>query len=168
MILALVAAGAILSGAPATATTLSPDGLGRVKIGMTARQAERALGAKLNLTADEDPSGVCLRGSRADGVDPGIIYMALEGTIRRIDVELAMEPSVVTTEGIGRGATPGAVRSTYGARAKHDDSDGAGGDDQVVDSSGRHRGVKFAFEDGKLTWMMAGEYPALSFSEGCV
>jgi hypothetical protein len=150
------------------ADLLGPSGFGNVKVGMTIKQAERALGAKLNLTSDEDPSGRCLRGSRADGIDPGVVYMALNGSIQRIDVELASSPSVRTPEGIGLGATPKAVLQAYGGRAQHDHTDYAGDDDLVVNRPDRRGGVQFTFQDGKLAWMLTGNYPALSLSEGCL
>ncbi len=154
------------------ADILDLSGFGRVKFGMTTKQAERALGAKLKLTSDEDPSGHCLRGSRADGLDPGVTYMALKGVIQRIDVELALEPAVVTPEGIGHGATPIEVQSIYGVGAKRDvsdpNADPASNQDLVVDNPNHRSGILFAFDGGKLTWLIAGNYPALSFYEGCL
>jgi hypothetical protein len=79
--LALALAASIVSMSAGEAHVLSSTGLGNVKIGMTTQQAERVLGTKLKLTSDEDPSGQCLRGGRADGVDPGVAYMALKGVI---------------------------------------------------------------------------------------
>ena len=169
---ALVIAALIASAPPTQMQALSPAGFGRVKIGMTTRQAEQALGVKLNLTTDEDPSGQCLRGRRADGVDPGVVYMAVTGVIQRVDIELALEPAIRTPEGIGRDATPKQVKSIYGGRAKRDESDPnadpAANEDLVVDNADRKHGIQFKFEQGKLTWMIAGAYPALSFYEGCV
>jgi hypothetical protein len=154
------------------ADLLGPDGIGPVKIGMTVRQAERVLGAKLKLTSAEDPSGKCLRGSRADGVDSGIIYMALEGAIQRVDVKLALAPGVMTRAGIGAGVGPDTVKNVYGAQARRDESDPnqdpASNDDLVVDTPDHKRGIQFKFEGGKLTWMIAGAYPALSYYEGCL
>lgn len=154
------------------AHVLTAGGLGSVKVGMTVRQAERALGAKLHLTSYEDLSGQCLRGSRTDGVDPGQIYMALKGIIQRIDVQLAFAPTVKTPEGIGAGASPGLVKQTYGAQAQRDqtdpNADPDNNNDLVVDTPDHKRGIQFKFEHGKLTWMVAGNYPALSYYEGCL
>lgn len=161
----------LLCGVPLiahAADLVDATGFGPVKFGMTIRQAERALGTKLKLTADEDPSGTCVRGGRADGSEPGVAYMAIKGVIQRIDVELAQAQSVKTTEGVGAGSTPADVRRTYGARAEHDNTDYAGHDDIVVKTPSRKSGVRYEFEDGKLSWIIAGKYPALSFSEGCL
>ena len=162
---------ALLCGAPliAHATDLvDATGFGPVKFGMTIKQAERALGTTLKLTADEDPSGTCVRGGRADGIEPGVAYMAIKGVIQRIDVELAQAQSVKTAGGVGAGSTPSDVRKTFGARAEHDNTDYAGDDDIVVNAPGRKSGVRYGFEDGKLSWIIAGKYAALSFSEGCL
>ena len=150
------------------ADLVSPSGLGNVKFGMTTGQAERALGAKLDLSNAEDPSGHCLRGSRADGVDPGVIYMVIDGVVQRVDVELSNSPSVRTAEGIGDNATPATVRSIYGARLRANHSDFSGADDLEVQASNGKAGLKFVFEHGALRWILAGNYPALARPEGCL
>ncbi len=85
---------------------------------------------------------------------------------------MVRERTVVTPEGIGSGATAKQVRAIYGARAKRDESDPnadpATNEDLVVDEPNRKSGLRFAFDGGKLAWISAGNYPALSFYEGCL
>jgi hypothetical protein len=64
------------------------QGVGPVRIGMTAVAAEQALGApirKLDSISGDDGKS-CWIGSRADGVDPELTYLFERGKLTRIDV----------------------------------------------------------------------------------
>jgi hypothetical protein len=135
---------------------------------MSLRKAEEALGNRLRVDRSQDPSGYCVYAYRADGSDSGVGYMLIGDRIERIDVELKNARSVRTAEGLGYGATVRAVKRAYGSRAAPDHTDYAEPSDVVVKDQGGKRGVRFAFQDGKLAWLIAGNYPALSFSEGCL
>ena len=64
---------------------LEGGGLGKVRIGMAVRQAERTLGVGLRSLIPGYGEG-CWLAVRADGIDPGLSYMVEHGWITRIDV----------------------------------------------------------------------------------
>jgi hypothetical protein len=165
--LALAAALSGVTGAPSD-RVLTSQGFGHVRTGMSLKQAEQALGSGLRLDTSQDPSGHCVYAYRADGSDPGVGYMLIGGKIERVDVELKDALPVRTSNGLGQGASVEAVKQAYGSKAKQDPTDYAEPGDLVVKDPGGKRGVRFSFQDGKLAWLIAGNYPALSFSEGCL
>jgi hypothetical protein len=68
------------------AEVLSWQGVGPVKLGMTVREAERALGTKLSPRGDVYTSDACYETGRADKKDPGITYVVEDGRITAISV----------------------------------------------------------------------------------
>jgi hypothetical protein len=157
-----------LGGSPFAPATVRSDGLGRVEMGMTVRQAEQALGTSLRIDASQDPTRHCLYARRADGGDPGVGYMVLDGAIVRIDIELKDETALRTPEGIGAGASPERVKTVYGRRAEPDAADNAGDHDLIVRDADGKGGLRFAFIGDRLAWIVVGKSPALIFSEGCL
>ena len=129
-------------------TTLTPDGLGPVKIGMTKRQAEQALGKKLHveypMTTD---SNSCSYAFRADGKDRDVGYMLIDSRIARIDIGvIPLRAKILTSAGVGRGSTENAVRKAYGKRLQV--SPHPYGDDDswhylTVDEPDHKRGIIF-------------------------
>jgi hypothetical protein len=159
----------------AAALTVSPmnrvltsQGFGRVHVGMSLKRAEAALHAPLRIDNSQDPSGRCVYAYRRDGRDPGVGYMLVNGVIQRIDIELKNERSVGTAHAIGQGASVAAVLRAYGGKAEPDRTDNAKPGDLLVMDPGGKSGMRFGFEDGRLAWLIAGAYPALGFSEGCL
>jgi len=149
-------------------TVVRDDGVGPVVTGMALQQVEQVLRARMRISKDQDPSGVCVYAVRADGRDPGIQYMVVDGRVQRVDIALRGQPNVRTAADVAGGASPLAVRQAYGNRAKADPTDGAGVEDLLVEESGAMRGMRFVFEDGRLAWIIAGAEPALFDYEGCL
>jgi hypothetical protein len=98
--------------AAAPAWTLTPQGYGPVKIGMSRAQVSRALGVKLSPRAEHEEDA-CESGGAA--TLPGMIFMFEEGRLTRIS--LYDESRVRTPRGIGMGASEAEVRRLYGGPA---------------------------------------------------
>lgn len=180
MLIAAVVATSLATAAMAVTPVTPPpaltvEGYGPVKIGMTRAQAERVLGAKLNMyfLDDTDPNA-CGTGARADGKNPDVIYMLEDGKIVRIDVitldtGTPSAPPVRTAKGIGLGSTEAQVRAAYGAAVKvepHPYLENAG-HYLVVKSPGGKTGIIFETDLKKVIGFRAGVYPPVSYIEGC-
>lgn len=159
------------------AKVLTPDGLGPVTIGMTTRQAEAALGAKLVRQMPNDADfDSCDYLSRRDGQEPDVAYMLSEGHIARVDIDLPrLGPrlsTVKTAEGIGIGSTEKAVKQAYGGQVKvepHPYGDGSadGWHYLRVDQPDHRRGYIFETDGKRVTSFRAGRHPELDLIEGC-
>ena len=168
------AAALLLMLAPAAdasaSRVLTLEGLGPVRIGMTLRQVERALGARLKIEYPEDYS--CGGGSRADGRDPDIWYMIDDRRLARIEiVSRKGQPATVTTaQGLGVGSTEADILRVYGARVKTEPHPYLEGEGHYmkVDAPGHRRGILFETNHGVVTTFRAGTYPALGYIEGCL
>jgi len=164
-------AGFASSESEASPRFLTPERLGPVGIGASVEEAASALGAPLRLRA-HDQSPHCWTTERADGHDPGVSYLVVDGQIRRIDVFAVQEgPSGVVSEaGVGPGAPEAAVRRAYGGRLRvlpHPYTGADGGHYLILDATGGRAGMVFETFDGKVTHMRAGLRPELDYVEGC-
>jgi hypothetical protein len=154
----------------AAAELLRPDGLGKVRLGMSLTQAERALGARLGPIEGTSASEPCWLAIRRDKRDAGIAYMIERGAITRIDLyrpRSGAAPAVTTAKGIGIGSTLDDIRRAYGDAvgiAPHPISPMARW--ALVERS-RRAGIRMELIDGKVTSLWAGRGPALDYSEGC-
>lgn len=151
---------------------LTMDGLGPVKLGMTQRAAEKALGVRLKIDdASAYKESGCGYLARTDGRSPDVLYMIMDGRITRIDIDV--EPParslVRVKEGIGIGSSETEILRAFGKSVKvepHPYLDEQG-HYLVVDSKDHKRGLIFETEHGKVTTFRAGLYPSLGFIEGC-
>jgi hypothetical protein len=154
--------------ASALAATLTPEGLAKVRFGMTVRQAQKALGAKL-VGEGASSSEPCWYARRSDSADPGVFYMVEKGRITRIDVEQPTPgevAKVTTARGIGLGASLEEVKRAYGA-LKPETADSNPGTTIFHVEAGKGRGTVIEIRDGKVTSFHSGLEPALDYSEGC-
>jgi len=168
-LLALVA-----PGRDAPGPVLTFDGFGPVRIGMTAAQAQAALGRKFKF--DDAQSGdvnECAYAWRADGKDSNVLYMIEKKRITRIDISNLNShgrgvTGVVTAAGIGIGASEQAVRRAYGAAVIVAPAPYETGGQwlKVKDRGGRH-GFVFETEHGRVTTFRTGERAAIDYMEGC-
>lgn len=167
---AITLALAIAPLAQAAPPVLTLDGLGPVRLGMTPKAVERALGAKLDVGYPEDYS--CGVGQRADSRDHDIRYMFDDGVLSRIDIGKAggAPTDIRTAKGIGLDSSEDEIRSAYGPRIKmapHPYLE-AEGHYVTVDAPGHRRGFIFETEHGRVTEFRAGTYPSLGYIEGCL
>lgn len=162
------------SQAASPAQILRMDRLGPVKLGMTVRAAERALGRKLH---NENPeAGVgCTYYALGRTQDSLVHYMVEDGRITRIDIDYVAQlhppaHSPITTQaGIGIGSTEADIRRAYGRKLKivPDPYMESEGNNLTVEDLGHHRGILFETVHGKVTSFRAGIHPSLEYSEGC-
>jgi len=162
-------AGLSTSWATPVPATLTPQGLGKVRIGMSWHQAERALGVKLT-GEGASATAACWYADRSDGIDPGVSYMVEKGRITRIDIgqpRKGASPSTVTAGGIGLGADVEAIRRAYGAGIRLEAAEIEPDMRLVRVDTGKGRGTVLEIRDGKVTAFRSGLKPAIDYSEGC-
>ena len=87
---------------------LTPDGWGKVRIGMGQREVAKALGARLQGEPIEDED-ICVE--KVADAYPGIWFMFQDGKLTRISIGEKSE--VTTPRGTGLGASADAVRKAY-------------------------------------------------------
>jgi hypothetical protein len=116
----------VLLGRPASSETLSWQGLGLVRLGMTFEEAQRGtpLTPKEAWSSDE-----CWVTQRADRKDKSVYYEVRNGKITAISVGSELTNGATTnitdTRGLGVGATEADIRRAYG------DVSGAFGDVKI-------------------------------------
>jgi hypothetical protein len=149
------------------------DGLGPVRLGMTARAAERALGGHLKIERPQDSDSIACVYAWLKR-DPGVLYMLEDGRITRIDIITPEAPAAVldvTTEtGLRIGASERAVRRAYGARLDVQPHyfDEAPAHILSVEDKGRKRGLLFETDTTRhVVRFRIGQHPALGYVEGC-
>jgi hypothetical protein len=147
---------------------LSPDGLPPLRIGMTERAAEKALGVKLNFSADASGDAeVCQEGDVSG--KPGIYLLTEHHRIARITVgKDAAE--IRTPEGVHIETTEGQLRKIFGQRATFGprpyEDDVPDAHEVIVKQRGR---IEFVFETehSKVEEMRVGRSEAVQAMEGC-
>lgn len=173
-----------LTAAPcalAADTTLTPDGQGPVRIGMTGDEALAALGA--GWTYNEQHDGDDGPGGRSCGYIEGadnaaMAYMVEDGFVLRVE---ALTPAILTEKGIHIGSTEADVRAAYGDKLqvsphKYEDApalymdiwfvDGPPSPDQAA-MKDTARGIRFETSvHGKVMHMFGGG-PSIHLIEGC-
>lgn len=148
--------------------TLTADGLGPLRIGMTDAEARTAVGAA-NIegdTADEVP-GTCVE-IKLKGDYTGVWLMAEDGRITRITA--GEGSSVMTDKGLGVRATPAAVRAAYptGLEASPHKYEAAPAEYLVVWKVPKQKGMKYEVNsEGVVASIHAGG-PSIEYVEGCL
>lgn len=153
-----------------TRRSLSMDGLGAVKIGMTATQAETALGVKLKPRDAQFFEPACWYTSRADGQDPFVRYMVSGEEVVRIDIDKAppQAVAVVSDKGIGIDTDEAAATAAYGDALKSTPHRYVeGGHYLRVAAPDGARALLFETDAGKVTTFRAGRVPYVDYVERC-
>jgi hypothetical protein len=167
--LACAAALALATQAAGAPAPLTEDGLGPVHIGMTAPEAEHALGARLKIDYPNGPS--CGGGRRADGRDPDISYLFDNGRLARIDIDPpdASHALHMTAAGIHAGSTEADVKKAYRRVITEPHPYTAPlGHYLRVYTRGKAAGFIFETDGKRVVEFRAGVYPALGYIEGCL
>ncbi|HEX8402072.1 MAG TPA: hypothetical protein VF628_10240 [Allosphingosinicella sp.] len=146
---------------------LTPDGLGRIRIGMTQHHVTRALGADLLVEPDAgEISENCVE-SRPRGWK-ALWLMFEDGKLTRITVR---EPSRLTTpRGIGAGSSEPDVRRAYGFRLKSEPHHYESSPARYLTywTAAGKRGVRFEIgSSGHVEAIHAGSQ-AIEYVEGCL
>jgi hypothetical protein len=141
--------------------SLSFDGFGPVKVGMTVPEAEKALNMRLG--ADRAPDETChyvLNEKQLSGVG----FMVLEGRIARIDVSTRDHP---TWRGARVGATEAELRRLHPQIAVNSHPYDDRGHDLRLASRDRRRALIFETDGQVVTSFRAGMAKAVAYIEGC-
>ena len=165
---------AALAAAAGPAWTLTPDGLGPVKIGMTEAQAVAALGRPLDsdkppATADAQEQAD-YRGcheTQAHGLS-GLYVMIENGRVTRIGVAEGGS-AFRTATGVGIGDPESKVRKLYphGLKIEPKAYEGLPAHDITTWNKATRRGVRFSTDaHGKITDIFVGR-ESINYSEGC-
>jgi hypothetical protein len=168
---ASTAAVATAAGAPghavaSTDLTLTPLGIGHLRVGMTVEQARRASGRRIVVDAAEFTTGCRYAAVRSLRV----YLMLLHGRIARIDV--ARGSPVHALGGIRRGDTEADVRAAFGPKVVETQHAyvPAGSYLTVGWRTGPYakRGIRFETnEKGTVTDIYAGRHDPIRYIEGC-
>jgi hypothetical protein len=170
--LRLLPAVVALIAATATASTplppLTPNGWGKLRIGMRERDAVRLF--HIRVAADDETNSFDCRQEDLPG-HPGVSVMAESGVITNISVEA---PSRLRTErGFGVGSREADIRRAYGPALKVETAEYAEepAHDLTFWASGQkqdRRGVRYGTDArGRVTWFAVGG-PSISYMEGCI
>lgn len=152
---------------PVDATTLTPAGLGALRIGMTRAALVAAVGD--STAASPDPEA-CeeFHPARAPA---GVLVMLEQGKLTRIS--LIRDAAGKTDAGLGLGTTAAEVKTAYGAKATASPHKYASPPAEYITAwasgSGGPESRGFVYEigqEGKVTMIRAGG-PAIQYVEGC-
>lgn len=165
----LAIAALMVSWASATATpiensSLSPSGLGPIKIGMLLPEINLLLKHKITpLKIELRATPNCDYNKLADF--PGVALLFINDTLVRIDLDTS---TIRSTHGIAVGDRQvAAVRKM--PHSKHEPLDHVPeGAAFVVEDQSRQNGVSYQFEHGKLVRMIAGNVKAIRYAEACM
>lgn len=161
-----------------TATVLTPDGWGPLRIGMTREEVVAALGEDANPQAVGGPEPDFCDQFRPVRAPEAMLLMIEDGRLTRIS--LIVPSDVVTDGGLGIGATAAQVKAAYGDRAvvephKYQDapaeyvtvwSQGGAGDGAYV-TDPQARGLVYEIgSQGTVEDIHAGG-PSIQYVEGC-
>jgi hypothetical protein len=151
--------------ADAAGLSLTPNGLGKLKLGMSPRQAQAALGRRMTTL---EPAFLPYCGFTSVP-SLRLAIMFLDDKVARIDV---LENSPVhAMGGIRRGDTEADVRRVYGPKVTETPHVYVTGSYLTVGWRTGHyanRGIRFETnENGTVTSFYAGRRDAIRFVEGC-
>jgi hypothetical protein len=163
------------------AEVLSWQGVGPVQLGMTVKDAERALGKKLAPRDLAYTSDACYETSRTDRIDPGITYVIENGKITVISVFSSdgQRPDVVDKHRLGIGTGEDDIPRAYGQvkkrRGFYDRGEPPENDPAYVpefwieaESPDNKRTILFITRAGKITSMATGFKPMVLEPEHCL
>jgi len=140
------------------------EGFAGVKFGMTVAQAEAALGDKLKAIGEGE--GNCAY-VEPQGAHKGILFMVVDGTIARLDVQET--DKIVTDTGAKIGDSEQHVLDLYKGRTKVEPHHYTGPEGHYVLVLGPDGKAQIVFETdaGKVVSYRAGRQPEVEWVEGC-
>jgi hypothetical protein len=148
---------------PASDSSVTENGLGPLRVGMTLAEARTALGGALLVPRGADTAGcdyVTWRGGPR-----GVKVMIGDGRIARVDVESVTVP---TAAGARVGDTEDRIRSLYPGRVAVSPHKYEEGHYLTVNTAGDSSfAMVFETANGRVTRYRAGRRPAVEYVEGC-
>ena len=144
--------------------TLTPQGYGPVRIGMTRAQVNRALRETLTPRSEWEEDA-CESGTAASL--PGMIFMFEDGRLTRIS--LYEESAVRTPRGLGIGSTEAEVRRLYpGLEEEEHTYVGAPGLYLTYWVTPKKRGVRFETNSERKVSAVHAGLDSITYIEGCL
>lgn len=139
------------------------DGVGRLKVGLTAWDALKGLDELLL----GDDGGQCSM-VKLQSADCGLAVMLQSGRIARVDID---QGDYRTAEGIGIGSSEEELRRAYGAGLQSEPNRYAqGAKDMSIEKTvnGQRRSMLFVVENGEVRSFRAGDAAAVALVEHCL
>jgi hypothetical protein len=151
-----------MSDSHADPFTLSAYGYGPVRVGMTVEDARAALGGRLSVPNAAE--GECTY-VRSEGTPEGVIFMVVEGTVKRVDVRTPAV-AVRTDAGVHIGEKEARVKELYADRVTvqpHKYSDGH----YLIIAPDSLARLVFETDGDTVSMMRGGMLPMALWVEGC-
>lgn len=151
-------------GAVADAWTVSDQGYGPVKVGMTPEEASTVFGRPLfPLNAEEEEA--CSYVFPDADVDAEVAFMVAYGRIVRVDVD---QPGIATAAGAQVGDSEESALALYPGAEVQPHKYGEVRDHYLVTTNpdGAHALILETW-DGKVSYIRAGKLPETAYVEGC-
>jgi hypothetical protein len=157
---------------PPAANTLTPEGFGPLRIGMTRAEIAAALGEDANPDAVGGPDPEACDMFRPTRAPEGLLVMVEDGVLT--SVQLTRNTSIATDRGLSVGDTAAEVKQTYGSAAEvspHKYIE-APAEYITVWTTGDHasaaaRGVRYEIDaEGRVQRISVGG-PSIQYVEGC-
>ncbi len=164
----LLLVGAIAACGPQAQKPAGPvvtgEGFAGVKFGMTLAQAEAALGDKLNAVGEGEGNCSYVEPQNAH---KGVLFMVIDGTIARLDVQET--DKIVTDTGAKIGDSESHVLGLYKGRTRVEEHKYTGPEGHYVLVLGPDGKAQIVFETdgGKVVSYRAGRQPEVEWIEGC-
>jgi hypothetical protein len=152
------------ASAPGAPWTVSDQGYGPVRIGMTTEEASAAFGRPL-LPLNPNEEAACSYVFPDGDVDAEIAFMVAYGRIARVDVDTA---GIATDAGAEVGDTEASVLALY-ADAEVQPHKYGDADDHYLVIAAPDGAYALIFEtwDGEISDIRAGKLPEAAYVEGC-
>ena len=164
---ALCVASLAACGSQSGPPTVTGDGFGKMRFGMTVGEAEQALGHKLvPFVAGAVEEEAC-RYCKADGALPNLAFMTADGVVVRLDVQPGSD--IVTDTSAKIGDSEAHVLDLYKGRVEVQPHKYTGPEGHYLVVKGGDGKVQLVFEtDGaKVLNYRAGVEPQVQYVEGC-
>ena len=157
----------------AAANTLTPEGYGPVRIGMSRAEVEAALGADSNPEAVGGPEPESCDVFHPSRAPDGLNVMVQNGRLSRITLMRAS--TVKTAGGLGLGSTAAQVKAAHPDAEVWPHKYVEGAEDITVWSGGRPngddpaaRGIRFETDASGVVTMVHAGGPSIRLVEGCL
>ncbi|MEM8805281.1 MAG: hypothetical protein AAGF01_04550 [Cyanobacteria bacterium P01_G01_bin.38] len=146
---------------------VSINGFGAIRVGMSIEEASQVTGVKF--APVPGPQTVCQYYQPTDEAIKGLGLMVIEGKVIRFDIWPGSP--VKTLSGIGIGATEAEIRASYPDQLEEAPHDYSLGKYLTFTAPGDVRNLyRLVFEtdeNGIVTQYRAGQFPAVTWLEGC-
>jgi hypothetical protein len=147
-------------------STLTLDGIGPVRVGMTTTQAEQAAGVPIP-AADTSDNGCGY--THPQGIE-NLLFMVVGNQIARVDV--VRDSPIRTTSGAGIGNTAAEIEAMYPGQIEVWPHKYVQGGHYLVhiptDAGARNYGIVFETDENDIvTQLRSGKLPEVTWVEGC-